>query len=182
MQGGQLDGAAVTAIGLSMIDESIRVLELPMMFQNVDEVDYVADKMWPYFQAKFEKKGFKLLDRGEVGWIYFMSKNKMESLNDLRGQISADVRDSILDIQAAAKQVAVSRSNVALATEALSEAQQRYAAGVSDNLAVSQAQASMAQADDQYVSSLYQHNVAKLSLARALGIAQANYKDYVGGK
>jgi outer membrane protein TolC len=53
---------------------------------------------------------------------------------------------------------------------------------VSDNLAVSQAQASMAQADDQLVSSLYQHNVAKLSLARALGIAQTNYKDYVGGK
>jgi hypothetical protein len=40
----------------------------------------------------------------------------------------------------------------------------------------------MAQADDQYVSSLYQHNVAKLALARALGIAQTNYKDYVGGK
>jgi hypothetical protein len=66
---GQLDGAAVTAIGLSMIDESIRVLELPMMFATTDEVDYVADKMWPYFQKKFEKKGFKLNDRGEVGLI-----------------------------------------------------------------------------------------------------------------
>ncbi len=83
---GQLDGAAVTAIGLAMIDESIRVLELPMMFQSVDELDYVADKMWPYFQQKFEKKGFKLNDRGEVGWIYFLSKNKVESLNDLKGQ------------------------------------------------------------------------------------------------
>ena len=83
---GQLDGAAVTAIGLAMIDESIRVLELPMMFQSADELDYVADKMWPYFQKKFEKKGFKLNDRGEVGWIYFLSKNKVESLNDLKGQ------------------------------------------------------------------------------------------------
>src|SRR5690349_6325301 len=53
---GQLDGAAVTAVGLSMIDESIRVLELPTMFQTVEELDYVADKMWPYFQKKFEKK------------------------------------------------------------------------------------------------------------------------------
>ncbi len=35
--------------------------------------------MWPYFQAKFEKKGFKLNDRGEVGWVYFMSKNKVET-------------------------------------------------------------------------------------------------------
>jgi outer membrane protein TolC len=69
-----------------------------------------------------------------------------------------------------------------LATEALSEAQQRYAAGVADNLAVSQALASLAQANDQLVASQYQHNIAKLSLARALGIAQTNYKDYVGGK
>jgi TRAP-type C4-dicarboxylate transport system substrate-binding protein len=83
---GQLDGAAVTSIGLSLIEESIRVLEVPMMFRSVEEVDYVADKMWPYFQAKFEKKGFKLNDRGEVGWIYFLSKNKIETLADLKGQ------------------------------------------------------------------------------------------------
>ena len=83
---GQLDGAAVTAVGLSMIDESIRVLELPMMFESAEEFDYVADKLWPYFQKKFEKQGFKLTDRGEVGWIYFLSKNKVESLNDLKGQ------------------------------------------------------------------------------------------------
>ena len=83
---GQLDGAAVTAIGLAMIDESIRVLELPMMFKSAEELDYVADKMWPYFQKKFEAKGFRLNDRGEVGWIYFLSKNKIESLNDLKGQ------------------------------------------------------------------------------------------------
>jgi len=83
---GQLDGAAVTAIGLAMIDESIRVLELPMMFKSAEELDYVADKMWPYFQKKFAAKGFQLNDRGEVGWIYFLSKNKVESLNDLKGQ------------------------------------------------------------------------------------------------
>jgi outer membrane protein TolC len=120
--------------------------------------------------------------RGDARAAQAQLEQQQAQLNDLRGQISADVRDSILDIQAAARQVAVSGSNVELATEALSEAQQRYAAGISDNLAVSQAQASVAQANEQYVSSLYQHNVAKLSLARALGIAQTNYKDYVGGK
>ena len=83
---GQLDGAAVTAVGLSMIDESIRVLELPMMFESAEEFDYVADKLWPYFQKKFEAKGFLLADRGEVGWVYFLSKNKVEKLSDLRGQ------------------------------------------------------------------------------------------------
>jgi TRAP-type transport system periplasmic protein len=83
---GQLDGAAITSIGLAMIDESIRVLELPMMFATAEELDYVADKMWPYFQKKFEKKGYRLNDRGEVGWIYFLSKNKIQSLSDLKGQ------------------------------------------------------------------------------------------------
>jgi TRAP-type C4-dicarboxylate transport system substrate-binding protein len=83
---GQLDGAAITSIGLAMIDESIRVLELPMLFQSAEEVDYVADKMWPYFQKKFEKKGYKLNDRGEVGWIYFLSKGKVEKIADLKGQ------------------------------------------------------------------------------------------------
>ena len=66
-------------------------------------------------------------------------------------------------------------------TRRCSEAQQRYANGVSDNLAVSQAEQSVAQANDQYVTSLYRHNVAKLSLARALGAGQ-NYKNYLGGK
>jgi outer membrane protein TolC len=120
--------------------------------------------------------------RGDARNAQAQLEQNQAQLNDLRGQISADVRNSILDIEAAAKQVSVARSNAELATEALSEAQQRYAAGVADNLAVSQAQTSMAQADDQLVSSLYQHNVAKLSLARAMGIAQTNYKDYVGGK
>jgi TRAP-type transport system periplasmic protein len=83
---GQLDGAAITSIGLAMIDESIRVLELPMMFATAEELDYVADKMWPYFQKKFEKKGYRLNDRGEVGWVYFLSKNKIESIGDLKGQ------------------------------------------------------------------------------------------------
>ena len=97
-------------------------------------------------------------------------------------QVNADIRDSILDIQAAAKLVEATKSNVELATEALSEAQQRFHAGVSDNLPVSQAQSQTEQANDQYISALYQHNVAKLSLARALGVAQTSYKDYLGGK
>ena len=120
--------------------------------------------------------------RGDARQAQAQLDTKRAQFSDIHGQISADVRDSILDIRSAQKQVEVSRSNVQLANEALSEAQQRYAAGVSDNLAVSQAQQSVAQANDQYVSSLYQHNIAKLSLARALGVAQKNYKSYVGGK
>jgi TRAP-type C4-dicarboxylate transport system substrate-binding protein len=81
---GQIDGAAVTAIGLAMIDPSILVLQLPMLFETQEEVDYVANKMWPHFQKKFEAKGFRLAERGELGWIYLLSKTKVTSLADLR--------------------------------------------------------------------------------------------------
>ncbi|MGA8938680.1 MAG: TolC family protein [Acidobacteriaceae bacterium] len=103
-------------------------------------------------------------------------------LSDQIQQVNADVRDAILDIQTAAKLVDATKSNVDLAREALSEAQQRFKAGVDSSLSVSQALATDRQAEDQYISALYQHNVAKLSLARALGVASTNYKDYLGGK
>ncbi|MDP9052047.1 MAG: TolC family protein [Acidobacteriota bacterium] len=103
-------------------------------------------------------------------------------LSDQIQQIGADIRNSILDIQSAAKLVEAAKSNVDLANEELSEAQQRFHAGVEDNLPVSQAQTSVEQANDQYISALYQHNTAKLSLARALGVAETNLKDYLGGK
>ncbi|RXH56021.1 TolC family protein [Granulicella sibirica] len=108
--------------------------------------------------------------------------NAQAKLSDQIQQVNADVRDNILDVQAAAKLVEAAQSNVALAKEALSEAQQRFSAGVADDLPVSQAQSQTEQANDQFISALYQHNVAKLSLARAIGVAQTSYKTYLGGK
>jgi outer membrane protein TolC len=119
--------------------------------------------------------------RGEAQMAQAQLDTAQAQLSDKNAQVDADVRDALLDIVSAQKQVEVARSSVELANEALSEAQQRYANGVSDNLAVSQAQQSVAQANDQYVTSLYRHNVAKLSLARALGAGE-NYKNYLGGK
>ena len=119
--------------------------------------------------------------RGEAQVAQAQLDTTQAQLSDRNAQVDADVRDALLDIASAQQQVQVAGSSVELANEALSEAQQRYSNGVSDNLAVSQAQQSVAQANDQYVASLYRHNVAKLSLARALGAA-GNYKNYLGGK
>jgi outer membrane protein TolC len=120
--------------------------------------------------------------RGDARQEQAILDQEIATLNNLRGQVQADVADSILDIETAAKQVEVSRSNVQLATQELSDAQERYANGVSDNLAVTQALASVAQANSQYVTSLYQHNVAKLELARAMGLIATKYQQYLGGK
>jgi outer membrane protein TolC len=119
--------------------------------------------------------------RGEAQMAEAQLETTQAQLSDKNAQVDADVRDALLDIASSQKQVEVAKSSVALANEALSEAQQRYANGVSDNLAVSQAQQSVAQANDQYVTSLYRHNVAKLSLARALGAAE-DYRKFLGGK
>jgi outer membrane protein TolC len=119
--------------------------------------------------------------RGEAEQAQSQLDTQRAQLSDMQAQVEADVRDALLDIASAQRQVEVARSSVDLANEALSEAQQRYSAGVSDNLAVSQAEQSVAQANDQYVSSLYRHNIAKLSLARTLGSGE-NYKSYLGGK
>ena len=120
--------------------------------------------------------------RGDARIAAAQLEQARAQLNDLQGQIRADVKDAILDIEASEQLVKVARSNVDLASEALKEAQDRFQAGVADNLAVSQAQVSVAQANDQYVTSLYQLNVAKLSLARAVGVARTQYKTYLGGQ
>ncbi len=120
--------------------------------------------------------------RGEEEVADAQFQQSKAKLSDQIQQVNQDVHDSILDIQTAARLVDSTHSNVELANQALSDAQQRYHAGVADNLPVSQAQSQLEQANDQYISALYQHNVAKLALARALGVAQTNYKDYLGGK
>jgi TRAP-type C4-dicarboxylate transport system substrate-binding protein len=84
MRLGQLDGAAVTSVGLSLIDPSIRVLELPRMFASIEEMDYVRNRMWRYFRKKFANKGFVLTTMGDVGFVYFYSKKPVKSLSDLR--------------------------------------------------------------------------------------------------
>ncbi len=119
--------------------------------------------------------------RGEAQQAQAQLNVAEAKVSDAQAQVDADVRDALLDIASAQQMVETARSSVELASEVLTEAQQRYANGVSDNLAVSQAQQSVAQANDQYVASLYRHNMAKLSLARALG-AGDHYKTYLGGK
>ena len=119
--------------------------------------------------------------RGEAEVAQSTLDTDQAKLSDQNAQVDADIRDALLDIASAQKLVEVARSSMDLANEALKEAQDRYKNGVDDNLAVSQAEQSVAQADNQYVTSLYRHNVAKLSLARAMGAGQS-YQNYLGGK
>jgi outer membrane protein TolC len=101
---------------------------------------------------------------------------------DLRGRIDYEVRTALLDLNAAAAQVEVARSSVDLAGQTLAQARDRFAAGVTDNLEVIQAQEAVAAANESYISSLYAHNVAKVALVRVMGYAEEGVKRYLESK
>lgn len=109
-------------------------------------------------------------------------KQARSQLNDLRGRIDYEVRASLLDLSSAAEQVEVARSSVELAEEAFAQSRDRFAAGVTDNLEVVQAQESVASAHESYIQSLYTHNLAKIELARAIGDAEQGVKRYLKGE
>ncbi len=101
-------------------------------------------------------------------------------LDDLRVRIDQQVRSALLDVGASAKLVQVARSNVDLATRALADETDRVNAGVDDNLPLVTAQATLAAAQSNLVESLYQYNVSKLGLARAAGVLETQYREYLG--
>ncbi len=101
-------------------------------------------------------------------------------LEDLRGHIDQQVRSALLDVDATGKLVEVARSNVELATRALSDETDRVNAGVDDNLPLVTAQATLASAQSNLVESLYQYNLSKILLARAAGILETQYRVYLG--
>jgi outer membrane protein TolC len=105
-----------------------------------------------------------------------------QRLEDLRAKIDQEVRDAYLDLEAAAQEVSVEKSAVTLATQTLEQSRDRFISGVTDNIEVVQAQDVLAIATDSYIASLYSHNLAKISLARAIGVAESGFAEYVEGK
>jgi len=109
-------------------------------------------------------------------------RQNQQQVENLRGQIDNDVRTAMLDLNAANDQVQVARSSVDLAQQTLTQAQDRFTAGVADNLEVIQAQEALATANENYISSLYAHNLAKVEYAKAVGFAEQGVKQYLKGK
>jgi len=100
-------------------------------------------------------------------------------LEDLRASIYYNTRSAFLDLTAAEEQVQTAARARELADLQLTQARDRLAAGVANNLEVVQAQESVASAHENYISSLYAHNLAKVELARSLGNAEQGVKQYL---
>jgi outer membrane protein TolC len=107
--------------------------------------------------------------RAEVDAATTAIRQAQARLDNLRSQIDAEIRSAFTDIQTAARQVEVARSNRELAAQELQQAQDRFAAGVTNNLEVVQAQQSVAAANDSWISSQYAYEAAKAALLRARG-------------
>jgi outer membrane protein TolC len=108
---------------------------------------------------------------GDIAQAEATLAQRQAELEDTRGQIEAEVRQAYLDLEAAAGQVEVSGTNVRVAQETLEMARARMEAGVVNTVEVVQAQETASSAQLDLINSVFAHNLAKLSLARALGQA-----------
>jgi outer membrane protein TolC len=141
---------------------------------NHGTVDAAAELRLPVFQGG-KVHGDNLVADSVVA-------GARQRLEDLRAGIDQEVRDAFLDLQDTSQEVSVEKNAVRLATETLEQSRDRFSSGVTDNIEVVQAQESLADANDAYISSLYRYNTAKISLARAIGGAESNYALYLRGK
>ncbi|HET9086123.1 MAG TPA: TolC family protein [Acidobacteriaceae bacterium] len=118
--------------------------------------------------------------RGDRDVADARTRQTLSQMAALKNQIDAELRDDMLDIAATQQLVQVARSNVDLSQSSLSDSTERYKNGIADNLEVVQAQAVLSAAQAQMVNSLYQFNQAKLSLARNMGMLDAQYRTILG--
>jgi outer membrane protein TolC len=120
--------------------------------------------------------------RGDVLEADAQLEQAREKAANLQAQIDADVRTALLNLQSSQDLVAVAQSNIDLAEQTLAQSRDRFAAGVTNTVEVVQAEEAVAAAHEQYISSLYSFNYSKISLARALGLAEQSVNEYFKGK
>jgi outer membrane protein TolC len=108
-------------------------------------------------------------------------RQRQAEVEDFRGRVEFDVRAALLDLRAATQQLEAAQTNTTLAGQELEQARDRFAAGIAGNLEVTQAQETVATASESLIAALYAHNLAKASLARAVGTAEKSISTFLGG-
>ena len=116
---------------------------------------------------------------GDIKTAQAALTQRQSELEDLKGQVESDVRNAFLDLEAATSQVKLAQRNLQVNKETLDLTRQRFDAGVTDNVEVVQAQESLTSADLDSINSVFAHNLAKLSLARAIASAADNLQQFL---
>jgi TRAP-type C4-dicarboxylate transport system substrate-binding protein len=81
---GQLDGAALTSVGLGAINKQLLLPQLPLLFRTYEQVDYVRGKMMPTFEKLLEKAGYMLGAPGDVGFVYLFTNTPVKTPAQLK--------------------------------------------------------------------------------------------------
>jgi len=102
-------------------------------------------------------------------------KKIAQQRDDLRNQIGLEVKTAMVDLQSARNEVEVANLGVKLAQEEVTQARDRFAAGVANNIEVITAQDALARANDNQIAALYRYNQARADLARATGQMESLY-------
>jgi TRAP-type C4-dicarboxylate transport system substrate-binding protein len=84
MRVNRLHAGGFSGVGLGLVLPDIRVLEAPLLFNNYAEIDYVKERMFDDFAARFERKGYVLLGFAEAGFVYLFSKQPIDSVARLQ--------------------------------------------------------------------------------------------------
>ncbi len=109
---------------------------------------------------------------GEIQQAQASVQQRKAEFENARGQVDQDVRQAFINLNSAADQVGVAQSNVALSHDSLEQSRDRFAAGVADSVELVQAEQTVVQADNDLITAVFEHNLAKISLARAMGNAE----------
>ncbi len=119
---------------------------------------------------------------GDIEQAQAALAQRRAELEDTKSQVESDVRNAYLDVQAAANQVEVAQQNLDVNHETLGQTQVKFETGVSTNVDVVQSQESVSSAQLDYIDSIFAHNLAKLSLARAMGGAADKLAQFLSVK
>ena len=107
---------------------------------------------------------------------------RQAELADQRGRVEQEVRTALIELETSEGQLQLAAANRDYAAETLRESRDRFNLGVANTVEVVQAQEQVAGAEADYVSSLFALDVARLSLSRAAGEAEAALPDLLKGK
>ena len=84
---GQLDGAIVSAVGLSSIDPNVNVLQVPGLFPDWATLDKVRLALTPRFEKTFHDANMELIGWGDIGLDRFISQGYgAQKPSDLKGK------------------------------------------------------------------------------------------------
>ena len=83
---GQLHGGLFTGYGIGRIYSPARVLEMPFLFKNIEESDYVRERIMPDLEIGFRENGFELLGWPEIGFIHLFSTKPITSITDIKNR------------------------------------------------------------------------------------------------